>query len=77
MGNTILGMNTLLPIVDPIKICASITLSASYVTISLVPLHRLTEEFMLCNNMIGVPIFKDCACDGTLLKSSWLINSTR
>jgi len=31
---------------------------------------------MLCNNIIGVPIFKDIAWDDTPLKSSWLINST-
>jgi hypothetical protein len=53
----------------------NITFSASCVVISLISLHRPGEGFMLCNNIIGVPIFKDIAWDDTPLKSSWLINS--
>jgi hypothetical protein len=46
------------------------TLSASCVTLSFIPLHRLADRFMLRNNMIGVPIFKEKAYEGTSLNSS-------
>jgi hypothetical protein len=69
-GNIILGMNTLLPILEPVIICAPMTVSASCVTKSLVPLHKPGDGFKFRNNIIGVPIFKESLCEGTPLNSS-------
>jgi hypothetical protein len=68
--NTILGMNTLLPILEPVIICAPMTFSASCVTKSLVPLHKPADGFKFYNNMIVVLIFKESLCEGTILNSS-------
>ena len=68
--NIILGMNTRLPILEPVNICASMTFLASCVTKSLVSLHKPPNEFKLCNNMIDIHISIESLYEETPLNSS-------
>lgn len=75
IGKTIRGIKTLFLMLDPVIIWASITRPASCVTISLIPLHKPTDGLRFHSNIIRVSIFKVRVWEGTLLNSSWLINS--